>query len=37
MTFLVDSNGKSLASAVIYCIDKSNVKFVGMFRKVVSG
>jgi hypothetical protein len=37
MAFLVDSNGKGLATTIIYCIDKSNVEFVGMFRKVVSG
>jgi hypothetical protein len=36
MTFLVDSNGESLASTVIHCVDESNVEFVGVFRKMVS-
>jgi hypothetical protein len=36
MTLFVDSNGKGLASAVIYRIDESNIKLVRVFRKMVS-
>ena len=35
MSLLVDANGESLSSAVVYCIDEGNVEFVGMFRQVV--
>ena len=36
MALFVDSNRERLTSAVIYCIDESNVKLVWMFRQVMS-